>query len=488
MRLHLAPSLVLPVVLLVACELPPLGEPPAGQEGEGEGGGEGEGEGDADLRPVLESVLARAVGRTGADLRIDVTGTDADQDAVGVAVRLLDGAGAERPWFDEDLDGVAESATGFLPFAVALEPAAELSTWVSLPGVLQAEPALAAVEVALTDAQGHESAVQRADLQAQPVRAEGETCDATFVADRCAEDLGCKGEPTTCLPGEAPEITQLAYFEPEDPNVEGPRLVIAGTEPDDDLALFHVETLDAEGAPVLLDSDGDELDDSSLFDIPASGAGGTFAASFPMGLGLHERVARVAVTPQDAAGRQGARVEVALSRAPVRTTGSSCSPQGFDVCASGSVCSTMAGGAYSICQSEAAIRNQQCTSAPVLVLEEGHATFVGTADGASAWDAPSGCAANDPEGRAEAVVLLTLDQPAAQVLITTDTPQTSFDTTLYLLTPCTSAGSTALACADDGEATVASTLELQALPAGTYAIVVDSYSSGGDFGLEVTVQ
>lgn len=486
MRLRLTPSLVLPVLLLAACELPSIDPPPPGPGSEGDG--EGEGEGDAELHPVLDSVLARAVGRTGADLRIDVSGSDPDQDAVGVVVRLLDSGGAELPWFDDDLDGVAESATSFIPFAAALEPTVALASWAAIPGVLQAEASLAAVEVAIEDAQGHQSEVQRAELQAQPVRAEGQACDPAFVADRCGDDLGCKGEPATCLPGEAPEITQLAYFEPEDPAVEGPRLVIAGTEPDDDLALFHVETLDADGAPVLLDSDGDEMDDSSLFDIPASGSGGTFVASFAMGLGLHERVARVAVTPEDAGGRQGARFEVALSRAPVRSTGSTCSPQGFDVCATGSVCSTIAGGAYAICQSEASVRNQQCSAAPTLELVDGQGSYAGTAEGVSAWDAPSGCAANDPEGRAEAVVLLTLDAPAARVLITTDTPRTSFDTTLYLLTPCSSAGSSALACDDDDDATVASTLELLDLPAGTYAIVVDSFSSGGEFGLEVTVE
>jgi hypothetical protein len=162
---------------------------------------------------------------------------------------------------------------------------------------------------------------------------------------------------------------------------------------------------------------------------------------------------------------------------------------GFDACATGSVCAaTSPGSAYSTCQNATAVRTSQCSSAPFLVLEHGHASYTGVADGASLWDAPSGCSPNDPRDRPEAVVLMTLTQDAAHVVITTDTPQTSFDTTVYLVPGCMEPGSDALVCADDGADTVASTLNVQSLPAGTYAIVVDSFGAGGSFGLDVTVE
>ncbi len=440
------------------------------------------------LAPVLDVAAARQVGRAGADLLVEASGTDPDGDAVGLALTVFDRGGNEVPLFDADFDGVPEAATSYLPFDGPAVDGTAVAGAVRLAGALAQGFELGEVAVALVDAAGRQSSSVRAAVSAQVVRAEGEACDRTYLLDRCAEDLGCKGEPARCLPGEAPQVTRLAYYEPEDPLAFGPRLLVQGTEPDDDLAELRVEVLDADGAPVALDVDGDTVPDTAEFVLPAAGEGGVFLVVLEMGVGLHQLVQRVAVTPVDAAAHEGARVEVALAVTPVRGAGASCSPEGFDACADGSACMPGVPGVANNCLAESYVRGQQCTEAPRLELVDGAASVVGVADGTSLWDAPPGCAANDPRGRPESVLTLELEAPADRVVITTDTPRTDFDTTVYVITPCSADGSAAIACMDDGAQTVASTVELLAVPAGTYTIVVDSFGAGGAFGLDVRVE
>lgn len=477
--------LALPLVGLGCEELMPDG-PGSGPDG----GPDGSPESVTEHAPALETALATFSGPLGADLRIDVHGSDVDGDAAGLAVRILDAAGSEVSLFDSDADGFPDSGAGYLPFGAPLEaPTEPFDAFATLPAEQTLGLELASLEVALVDSTGLASAILAAEIAAQPVRGDGEGCDPTFVRDRCADGLGCKGTPPTCQPGEPPAITRLAYLAPTDGAIAGPRLLIEGSEPDNDLATLHLELLDQSGTPVSLDFDGDGATDASTFDVDASTAsnGGAFFVALDLGLGVQELVTRIAVTPSDRGGRVGERIEADYAPAELRNLGQACSPNGFDTCVAGAVCSLGPTGSAT-CQGEASARNQQCNAAPTLTLTDGHASYVGVADGTSLWDAPSGCSVNDPTGRAESVVVLRLDQEASRLTITTDTMNTNFDTTLYLVSPCATAGSAAVACNDDGAETVAASLELTSVPAGSYAIIVDSFSTGGTFGLDVTVE
>lgn len=443
---------------------------------------------DHELAPVLADAAARQVGRAGADLLVEASGDDPDGDTVGLALTVYDLGGNEVPLFDADFDGVPEAAIAYLPFDAPAVDGTAVAGSARLPDALAQGYEIGAVDVALVDAAGRQSAAVRAPVTAQVVRGENEACDRSYLLDRCADELGCKGEPARCLPGEAPQVERLAYFAPDDPLTMGPRLLVQGVEPDDDLAELHVEVLDSEGAPVALDVDGDAVPDSAEFVLPAAGADGVFLVVLEMGLGLHEQVQRVAVTPVDAAAHAGERVEVALATAPVRGLGASCSAEGFDACTAGAACMPGVPGVANTCMSQSYVRGQQCTQASSIELVDGAASVVGVVDGTSLWDAPPGCAANDPRGRPESVLTLELSEAKSRVLITTDTPRTDFDTTVYVITPCDADGTTAIACMDDGEQTLASTVELLAVPAGTYTIVIDSFGGGGSFGLDVVVE
>ncbi|MCC7073911.1 MAG: hypothetical protein IT383_21565 [Deltaproteobacteria bacterium] len=442
----------------------------------------------AALAPVLSEATARQTGRSGGDVRVEAHGDDPDSDTVGLSLTVYDQGGNEVPLFDADFDGIAEAATAYLPFDGPAVEGTSVAGSVLLAGALEQGYEVGELTVALVDAAGRLSSVLRVPLSEQVVRSEGEACDRSYTLDRCADGLGCKGEPSRCLPGEAPQIERLAYYEPGAPLLEGPRLLVQGAEPDDDLAELHVELLDVDGGAVELDTDGDLMPDTATFVVPAAAAQGSFLVVLEMGVGLHETVQRVAVTPVDAAAHAGERVEVALATTPVRGLGASCSPEGFDTCAVDAVCMPGLPGVANNCMSERYVRGQQCTQAPIIELVDGSASVTGVAEGASVWDAPPGCSPNDPRNRPESVFQLELSESAERVTISTATPQTDFDTTVYVVTPCDTDGSAAIACMDDGELTLASTVELVAVPAGVYTIVVDSFGGGGAFGLEVVVE
>jgi hypothetical protein len=113
---------------------------------------------------------------------------------------------------------------------------------------------------------------------------------------------------------------------------------------------------------------------------------------------------------------------------------------------------------------------------------------IGVTGSVSLWDAPQGCSSNDPTGRPEGVVMLHLDQMAS-VTLTTAQPATNFDTTLYVLPGCPDDSLGALGCSDDTPgAGTASTLSLQNIGPGDFAVIVDSFDYvGGTFELMATV-
>jgi len=83
-------------------------------------------------------------------------------------------------------------------------------------------------------------------------------------------------------------------------------------------------------------------------------------------------------------------------------------------------------------------------------------------------------------------VMLKVDHDVSSLTVSTATPETDFDTVLYVLPACASSSSQALGCNDDTQG-YSSTVTLTNVPAGTYVVVVDSASSRtGHFGLSVS--
>jgi hypothetical protein len=85
----------------------------------------------------------------------------------------------------------------------------------------------------------------------------------------------------------------------------------------------------------------------------------------------------------------------------------------------------------------------------------------------------------------ERVFQLHLDEARA-IQISTNFPETTLDTVVYIRSACTDSG-TELGCNDDVGNELTSTLLLDSVPAGDYFVVVDGSSAGatGDFKLEV---
>lgn len=438
------------------------------------------------VAPSLVTVTAQGVGAKGTDIRIRILGTDPDGDVLSARVRLLDAAGNGVPVFAVGDAGDSDGSETVVALSSVTGTPPGFEAIATLAGLLGTAPTIAKVEVRALDAHGHASEALTADVVPQPERHLGEPCDAAKELDRCEYGLGCAGTPAACQEGQAPTITKLAYL--TDP--VGAHILIAGTEPEDDMGSVTLDFLDAAGQPVLVDLDNDTVPDASSFEIDGRGsaAGGLFFLRLDTAPAFQDLVAKVAATPRDEHAHVGATITASQSAVPVKGVGQPCSPEGFDRCAAGAVCVPKATGTGASCQAAAGLRGQECQAA--LVLDPSGVTSVtGVALGASLWDAPIGCQATDPIGRPEGVVRLHLAAPVASLTLSTVGPGTTFDTALYVLAGCGEQTTVApLGCADDGPDTAASVLTLTALAAGDYLVVVDSFSAdGGAFELSVSV-
>lgn len=435
----------------------------------------------------LVSATARGSGERGDDLYVTIIGESDDANASRIALKALGHQGEDRVLFDSDGDGLADSAEelGWLDENVGGETS--FTAHATRIALASSELAIGSFAITIIDADGGRSNTVTVPLEPQPVKQLNELCDPTFALDRCDFGLGCYGDPATCHEGIAPELTRFAYLRTD----EGSVLLFEGLEPDNDLAAMHLEFLDSAGAPVLLDLDNDLTPDSSSFDANAEGSSrdGEFFFRVDPSADFATLVAQVAATPVDRGAHEGPRLVSTLADPEVRASGQSCHPLGFDTCAEGLVCSPGTPGIPNTCRNPSASRTQQCSAAGRIDPSRPNAGAVGVAEGASLWDPPAGCAANEPYGRPEGIAVLRLRTTATRLVITTDRPETNFDTILYLIPRCQSEPQPAIACDDDDPTTSASTLELENVPAGEYLIVVDAYgATGGSFGLTVLAE
>ncbi|MFT3709773.1 MAG: hypothetical protein QM817_19260 [Archangium sp.] len=448
-----------------------------GSTGGGGGGGGGGGSTGMPSAPEWQMADARVAGRTGRDLRVSIKATDRNLDVVSAFVRLLDAQGATLAEGTVSIDGkkwVGESVTG--------------AAWwrgVFIDGMNG--PSQAAVT--LVDATGLSSEEQVLNITAQPVIARGGSCDATFLENRCEAGLGCRGMPAVCDEGLAPQLTRLAFFR----GANGPTILMEGTEPEDDLATLRFTFQNQAGQAISIDSDGDGSPDLASFDQPANGVAldGAFFMNMQSGVGLDTQVPRLVVTPIDAAGHTGMIKIASPTTQPIKTAGQTCDPRGFDTCAAGLACSPgIVGATTNKCTSSAPMRTQQCSMSTVLIPTPGGSVVNGVAEGGSLWDAPSGCATNDPTGRPEGVVVLRMTERADRVRLSTVGSGTNFDTVLYVVPGCPNDTADVMGCSDDvmGGAG-ASEVVLENVPAGDYLVVIDSFDgNGGNFELRATIE
>jgi hypothetical protein len=430
--------------------------------------------------PTLNEVKAHMSGARGLDLQLTVLGEDTDKDIERLEVRLFDAGGEPVVAFRSGLSDVPDSNETTIGFDVPGDVAqkASILATATLRGIF-ADFAPAAVEVVLVDATGQKSDALKVDVGVQEVKNLGDACDSLFVTSRCAPGLGCRDGQ--CQEGLPPEITKVAYLN----GAGGTRIVVEGTEPEDDIETLKIEFLDNQGNPVEIDLDNDDTPESQSFEVAAENTSrdGVFRILVTPTAEFAAMVQNIGVTATDAAGHEGARKTAKLTASPVRSAGQGCSLYGFDACNTKSVCVPVPSGESGICKDVIAQRKAECAAAQPLPVDG--STVVGFASGPSLFDAPALCSASDPVGRPEGVYRLVLEAPVSKLTISTDHPETNFDTVVYVVPACGETDAAPLGCADEtGLQSAAGTLELSLVPAGEYLVIVDSWGpDGGQFGV-----
>ena len=470
----------------------PDGGTGGGSSGTGGGGG-GTGlpaaDGGVAFAPELVTVAAHVAGRTGKDLQLAVKGKDRNLDATTVSLRLMDSLGNLVAGIDTDRDGVADSAETALPLDGKHWVSETVTGTATLRGLFAHPANVQQVGVTLVDAAGLRSDESVVLVLTQAVRSMGEPCDPLYLADRCSAGLGCRGTPTVCSEGLAPQIARLAFFHNA---TGGPTILVEGTEPEDDLSVIRFQFQNAQGAAISIDSDGDGVPDLASFDQEALqlAVDGAFFLRMQSGDGLDQQVPRLVAIPTDSAGHTGLAKIAAPSAIPVRASGQTCDVRGFDTCGPNLSCTPGIPGAMNKCASASPLRTAQCSAATVLTPTVSGATATGIAEGGSLWDAPAGCSTNNPTGRPEGVVKLHVVDRITRLTLSTVGAGTTFDTTMYVLPGCPNDTQDVMACSDDFPgAGGASQLELFDVAPGDYLVVVDSFDPiGGAFELTATAQ
>ncbi len=443
---------------------------------------------DSGSHPVTDSgtmgisVTMQNSGRHGDTLLFTVDGSDSNAATTEVDVKLLDAQNSPVIAFDTDWDGDPDSAETRLHFDQSTIGQKTFAQTITLPGLYASAPTVAAAVVSLSDANGNLSAPVTVALQAQPVEALGSACDTTEVATRCAEGLACSGTPAKCVAGVAPSLSQVVYY-----GGANPAQLFLGSDPDEDLQTITVNFLDSTGKSMSVDLSGDGTIASSISLDARSATGPSYffednpVPSFPT------QVPKISVTPIDSFGHSGASVVAAISNQPVRSSGQACDAYGLTACANNLSCSPGIIGATNTCGTTTSLQTAKCAAAPAAATT-GLLAGWGVVRGTSLWDPPAGCALSSEVGHPESIVMLKLTKQVDTLTISTATPETNFDTVLYVLPACASSSSQALGCNDDTDG-YSSTVTLTNVAAGTYAVVVDSANSqAGQFGLSVTTQ
>jgi hypothetical protein len=422
----------------------------------------------------LTQVEAHVVGRRGDAVRFTVTGVQPDAGLSSIAVAFEDESGNPVKVFDAAWDGSASSAEGRIAFDAPIKGTTFTAT--ATTDRISSITKLAKAKVSLIDRREQASETIEAQVVAQKKAALGAACDPTNVEDRCDLGQSCSGKPSVCTDGVAPTLVEVKYL-------HGPLILIRGTDPDDDVSLMHVEFLDSSGKPVVIDPDSM----ITTFDYPAKNLSlqGVFFEQEMPAAPVEQAVSRVRVTAVDSLGHQSTPVTANLAAVTRAADGITCDPRGFIACVQGDVCGPGTSATAGKCVPQKTARTTECSSVAKLDPEQGITVTAGRIDGVSLWDPPAECSNPENLDFPEASVSLHLGHSVSQLTVSTERPETSVDTVVYLMPACASDTSTALGCNDD-QMGYASSFTLKDIPAGDYTIVVEAgQRAGGAFGLSV---
>ncbi|HVH48219.1 MAG TPA: hypothetical protein VM925_38060 [Labilithrix sp.] len=492
-------SLVLSATAFVACSSPASNgsssgqtneEPATGEETPGEttpDPGSSSGDPATTTPPGIASASVRNIGRHGDTIRIQVSGTDAAKQTSAARVRFTDANDAPVDALDTDWDAIPDAPERTFHFDKSTLGSASFEGTITIPSAFASNSKIKKAFIALENEAGTRSTEVSADLVEQLVKAEGEACDAQKIESRCDDGLACSGTPAVCQPGSAPVLSKVAYY-----GGATPKMLFRGDEADEDIASISVEFLDnaSNAKNVVISGEGEDAVTANNISVDARGSGfGTtyFVEAFPA-TSFVSQVPKIAATAVDIVGRSSTRTITALSAIPTRNVGQSCDPDGFDTCASNSVCAPGIRTETNTCKSASTTRTAKCKATAALDPAKAPARTFGTVAGVSLWDPPVGCVPNDAVGRPEAAIPLHLGAAAPSLTITTALPETNFDTAVYVIPSCAASSANALGCNDDVKG-YSSTLTLKDVPAGDYTIIVESVQMrGGQFGIAVTLE
>lgn len=425
---------------------------------------------------ALTSAEAHVVGRDGDAVRFTVQGTRPESGVYSLALSFEDADGQALALFDGDWDGSLEASDGRIVFDAPINDETFTAT-ATLRGLKDATK-LSKAKVALVDGTDHESDPVEATVVQQDLLSLGQACDPELIKNRCDVGQACSGTPSKCSAGVAPNIVELKYLHA----TGGPLILMRGSDPDDDMGLFHIELLNASNMPANLDPD------PSSFDTKSANLSerGTFFGFLKGGVPLETAAPKVRVTPIDALGHQGSAVSANIANVTRAADAQTCDPRGFSGCAVTSVCVAGAVATSGKCTSIASARAAECAAAIKLDPAAGLSYAAGRMSGVSIWDPPVGCVTEEKLGRPEGVVSLHLAHADKTLTVSTHRPETDIDTVVYLIPGCGDSADIS-ACNDDDVAGYASEFTLKNVAAGNYTIIVESGQlAGGSFGLVVT--
>jgi hypothetical protein len=428
--------------------------------------------------PVADLVLFYGLDN-GAD-RLIVEGTDVDGDVRTILLTLLDEAEIPVDLGETtvaELD-IAERVDGLTDFSVHFD--------LDLAGL----PEIVAVQVALRDGTGLDSALVRAESAPLPVITVGNACDPALIADACETGAFCDNDSAVCVASAPPVLVSATVLQDEPGAV---RAELIGTDAEGDVVSAELTFVDADGADLPLPPGYEPVTDLPMtLDWPVEGQTdfvtvmATRFVDFSGNVVMPAGTAAVRVELVDRAGNQSNSVIADLVDLPRRADGESCDDRGvLDGCAEGSICSP----ATAVCALADEAVAEFCDEANVEVLVPDVATTVVSLSLNSVLSGSCG------GGGSEQVFALTLDE-LSSVTITTELPGTArgTDTVLYVRSSCADAESElAGGCNDDlpgadyASRQFSSELHLPEVPAGTIYIVADTYSTGGIFDIQASV-
>jgi hypothetical protein len=423
---------------------------------------------------VLSTLTVNQAGRTGADLVLTVTGTESNlmETPFGIDLRLEDSSGNPVLAFT-DWSRAKTNERVVLFDDTDAGGMATFTKTVTLPDYYKSFPNIARVLGAIAADTGVSNSLA-VNVTKQGFQTSGQTCDPTVLVNRCGLGLACIGKPSVCTTGVAPQISKFSYFH----GTNGPRLIIAGTDPADDLSIIHLAFLNSSNKAVLVDMTGNG-DYASSFDVDASSLSmlGAFFDTIQAAPMFDSTVAKLVATPIGTSTGSGASVTAAVATMPLAATGKSCDVRGFSGCATGDTCVANA------CVTIASAQSTAAAAAPVLD-PSGSTIATGYTSLLSLWgDPPQGCMPQGVHAFPQGIARLHLSQGVSTLTLTAGNSETNFQNGLFVLSGTgASVSGTALGCNGSSP----STLTLKNMAAGDYTVVVNSRDAvGGEFAVSI---